>query len=107
MFSRDLKRVDALLAARAILAVMLLLSLLSGCFAFALASSAPLCRLACCAGRPPHAADSCLGGSCHAVIAGAKTKTRRALQQQSDRLCGLSGVASRRTGLLRMRNSSV
>jgi hypothetical protein len=54
-----------LFAARAILGAILLLGLLSGSLPFASVSSAPVCKLACCVGRPPHAAGSCMSGSCH------------------------------------------
>jgi hypothetical protein len=83
-------------AARAILAVMILFALLSTTFAFALAASTPPCALACCAGRPAHAADSCMSGACHAVINPARNKhhdNRSARPAES--LCGLSPVVSR------------
>lgn len=54
-----------LFAARAILGAILVLGLLSGSLPFASVSSAPVCKLACCVGRPPHAAGSCMSGSCH------------------------------------------
>ena len=52
-------------AARAILGAILMLGLLSGSLPFASVSSAPLCKLACCVGKPAHAAGSCMRGSCH------------------------------------------
>jgi hypothetical protein len=54
------------MAARALLAAMLLLSLVAGSIVFPAAASGPLCTLACCAGRAPHAAGSCMDGSCDA-----------------------------------------
>ena len=44
------------MAARAILAVTLLLTLVAGSIALPAAASGPMCTLTCCAGRAPHAA---------------------------------------------------
>ena len=52
-------------AARAILGAILMLGLLSGSLPFASVSSAPVCKLACCVGKPARAAGSCMSGSCH------------------------------------------
>jgi hypothetical protein len=51
-----------------------------------------MCTLECCAGRPPHAAGSCMDGSCNAVLSiRHKTlKGHRVTQNQSDQFCGLS-----------------
>jgi hypothetical protein len=47
-------------------ALALLLVLLSSNVPFASLASTPTCTLSCCAGMLPHAAGSCMGGSCHA-----------------------------------------
>jgi hypothetical protein len=54
--------------ARAVLAVALLLTLVAGSIALPAAARGPLCTLACCAGRVPHAAGSCMHGSCQAGV---------------------------------------
>jgi hypothetical protein len=57
-----------LLAARIVAAVMLVLALVSGIAPFGASSSASLCAMACCAGKPPHEAGACAGVSCHAHL---------------------------------------
>ena len=57
------------MAARAFLGVTLLLTLVAGSIAWPAAASGPLCTLACCAGRAPHAAGSCMHGSCGSGLA--------------------------------------
>jgi len=59
----------AIVAARALLAVTLLLALVAGSIALPTAASGPLCTLMCCAGSAPHAAGSCMHGSCEAGTA--------------------------------------
>lgn len=56
------------IAARASLAVVLLLTLVAGSIALPAAASGPMCTLSCCVGRAPHAAGSCMGGSCDAGV---------------------------------------
>ena len=56
------------MAARALLAVTLLLLLVAGSITWPAAASGPLCTLACCAGKTPHAAGSCMQGSCQSGI---------------------------------------
>jgi hypothetical protein len=56
----------AIITARIILAVAMLLTLVAGSIVLPAVASGPLCALACCAGRAPHAAGSCLHGSCQA-----------------------------------------
>jgi len=53
-----------MMSAKAILAVTLLLTLVAGSIAWPAAASGPLCTLSCCAARAPHAAGSCMAGSC-------------------------------------------
>lgn len=54
----------AQLLARVVLAVALLLTLVAGNLVMPAAATGSLCTLACCAGRAPHAAGSCMQGSC-------------------------------------------
>ena len=56
------------MAARAILAATMLLTLVAGSIPWPAAASGPLCTLACCAGRAPHAAGSCMHRSCQAGV---------------------------------------
>ena len=61
-------------------------------------ASGPMCTLACCAGRAPHAAGSCMNGSCHA---NALTRSKSAhihrelLASHSERMCGLPRLTMR------------
>ncbi len=78
--------------ARVILGSSLLLSILWANVPSALVASGPMCNLACCAGRAPHAAGSCMNGSCHAFLT-AQTKAHihhEAPIEQGEQLCGLS-----------------
>ena len=98
--------------ARAVLATLILGSLLTATIPFAAASSGAMCALACCAGRPPHAAGSCMNGSCQAVIPIRSTTARHGVSTEggSDRvthhihtptveeLCGLSPASRRAIG---------
>jgi len=77
-------------AARLGLAVLLLIGFLSSLAPLAPASASSLCTLECCAGRAPHAAGSCMNGSCQAVLSTHKTETHRVAEAHSDRLCGLN-----------------
>lgn len=52
-----------MIAARTMLAVMLLLTLVAGGIVWPAAASGSLCAMACCVGHPPHAAGSCRHGS--------------------------------------------
>lgn len=85
---------------RLLLGSALLLSILSANIPSAVVAKGPLCNLACCAGRAPHAAGSCMNGSCHAVLGGRQKAThihRESSATQVEQLCGLpqrSGRAS-------------
>jgi hypothetical protein len=84
--------------ARVILGATLLLSILWANIPTAALASGPMCHLACCAGRAPHAAGSCMNGSCHAVLKGRTTTSNIHLQlpaQESEQLCGLPPRATR------------
>jgi hypothetical protein len=83
---------------RVILGSTLLLSILCASIPASVPASGQLCTLACCAGRAPHAADSCMNGSCHAFLM-SRLKTTHIQRQlpvrQSEQLCGIR----RRTAL--------
>ncbi|HMF56348.1 MAG TPA: hypothetical protein VK619_08385 [Pyrinomonadaceae bacterium] len=73
--------------ARACVAVMLMLGVLSGVApSDALSSSAPVCKMACCAGRLAHPAGSCMGGACHASF----SARRKRVRPKQEVLCGAS-----------------
>jgi len=81
-----------MLVARTILAALLLLTLLSASLPLTTIASGPTCKLACCAGRAPHAAGSCMNGSCHAFLMGRAKTSKIHLQfpvHESEQLCGL------------------
>lgn len=59
--------------ARLGLVAMVGVSVLSGAIPIASASSSHLCAMACCAGKAPHEAGSCMGGACHAKVVARKT----------------------------------
>ncbi len=87
-------RINGFRLARVILGAALLLSILLINIPFAVFAEGPTCNLACCAGRPPHAAGSCMDGSCHASL-GKRAKTRHAHVEahlQGEQLCGLSQI---------------
>jgi hypothetical protein len=78
--------------ARVILGATLLLSILWANIPTASLASGPMCHLACCAGRAPHAAGSCMNGSCHAFLKSRVKTSRIHLQlpfHESEQLCGL------------------
>ena len=55
-------------------------------------ASGPMCHLACCSSRAPHAAGSCVNGSCHAFLMGRPKTSKIHLQlpvHESEQLCGL------------------
>jgi hypothetical protein len=81
--------------ARVILGAMLLLAILSANIPSSVLASGPMCTLACCAGRAPHAAGSCMNGSCHAFLAGHNQKLHvhhETRIEHVEQLCGLSRV---------------
>ena len=85
---------------RVILGAVLLLGILWSNIPSSAITTGPMCTLACCAGRAPHAAGSCMNGSCHAFLKG-RVKTshihRQLPVQQSKQLCGLSKRLARTT----------
>jgi hypothetical protein len=79
-------------ACRLLLGPALLFSISCANFPVAALADGPSCELECCAGRAPHAAGSCMGGSCHAFRT-SQTKNFHQHEQaveQPDELCGLS-----------------
>ena len=56
------------IAARTILAATLLLTLVAATIVWPAAASGPLCAMACCAGKAPHAAGSCMHGACETGV---------------------------------------
>jgi hypothetical protein len=83
------------ITARLGLAVVLSIGFLSSIAPLAPVSAGSMCTLECCAGRAPHAAGSCMNGSCHAVLSTHKTaKARRVTQIHSDEFCGLERMVA-------------
>lgn len=62
-----------MIAARAMLAVMLLLMLVAGSIVWPASAKGSLCAMACCVGKAPHAAGSCMHGSCETGITANKS----------------------------------
>jgi len=89
-------------AARVLLGSTLLLSILWANIPSAAVASGPMCTLACCAGRAPHAAGSCMNGSCHAFLAGHNQTPHihNTPIQPAEPLCGLSPVRKNASRLL-------
>jgi hypothetical protein len=84
--------------ARVIPGAVLQLAILWGSIPAAAVATGPMCALACCAGRAPHAAGSCMNGSCHAALMAHRkaTHTHRELPApQSEQLCGLKRSTAR------------
>ena len=91
MDRRRSRQIRIVRAARLGLAVLLLIGFLSSIAPLALVSAGSVCTLECCVGRAPHAAGSCMSGSCPAVLSNHKTGTApRVTQAQGDKLCGLN-----------------
>jgi hypothetical protein len=82
----------AISVARIILGATILLSILWANIPTASLASDPMCHLACCAGRAPHAAGSCMNGSCHAFLVSRSNSSKIQVHSpvhQSEQLCGL------------------
>jgi hypothetical protein len=78
--------------AKLALAVMLTVGFLSSIAPLVPVSAGSMCRLDCCAGRAPHAAGSCMNGTCEASLRthqGA-AKSDHASLAHGDQLCGLN-----------------
>jgi hypothetical protein len=77
---------------------MLLLAILWGDIPSSAVATGPRCTLACCAGRAPHAAGSCMNGSCHAGLMAHRKATdihHEPPAQQSERFCGFPRSTAR------------
>jgi hypothetical protein len=77
--------------ARVTLAMALLAALLACIFPLEAVATGQTCALACCAGRAPHAAGSCMNGSCHAVLS--KTSAHSHSPQRKQVVAQLCGAA--------------
>ena len=77
--------------ARPVFALMLLIACLSTSVPLIASASGSMCELACCAGRAPHAAGSCMNGSCHAVLPSHSKASHRGrrIASRPEHLCGV------------------
>jgi hypothetical protein len=91
MSLRISKRLGAV--ARIALAVALAAAFICAAMPLASVSAGNTCRLECCAARAPHAAGSCMNGSCHAAIQVHKSKLRRSkAYAPAEEFCGLRNI---------------
>lgn len=98
VFNRCLLRCGNVRIARIVLPLTLLLSLLASTFPLSTIASGPMCTLACCAGRPPHPAGSCMNGSFHANLRTHPKTTHihgQQTTQEAEQVCGLPQRTSR------------
>jgi hypothetical protein len=80
--------------AAATLASVLLAGLLASLFPLETLATGQMCNLACCAGRAPHAAGSCMDGSCYAALKKHSTQNHSFQRRQvAEQFCGLSRFA--------------
>ena len=73
---------SAMIAARAMLAVTLLLVLVAGSIVWPASASGSLCTMACCVGHAPHAAGSCVHGSGETEVNGHAQHSHHHQEQQ-------------------------
>jgi hypothetical protein len=84
--------------ARILVTAALLAAFLGSSFPLTTIASGPMCTLACCAGRAPHAAGSCMNGSCHANLRTRSNSAhihRELLTPDSEQMCGLQRLTMR------------
>jgi hypothetical protein len=82
--------------ARTALAAVLLTGLCSAILPLGALAIGQTCNLACCAGRAPHAAGSCMDGSCHVSLKKASKQNHSSQRKQvGEQLCGVTRVARR------------
>jgi hypothetical protein len=75
------------------LAALVLSSFLLASFPISTRASGPLCKLACCSGRAPHAAGSCMSGSCHSGLNLSKPSSHSHHKlPASEPICGVTQV---------------
>jgi hypothetical protein len=75
------------------LALLLVAGFLSTIVPLASVSAGNICTLACCAGRMPHAAGSCMNGSCHAAI---KLHRKTIQRPTAETFCGFEPMRAQR-----------
>ena len=89
---------------RAIASTVMMLSLVASSTPISALSLSPthVCTLACCAGRPPHEAGSCLHGACavHLPI------SHRSVKAESEPLCGIHTLMARQGNAERILRTS-
>jgi hypothetical protein len=76
------------------IALLLAAGFFSSVVPIASVSAGNICTLTCCAGRAPHAAGSCLNGTCHAAIR-LRKRTNRFATEPTEKLCGLKSFKAR------------
>ncbi|HXT63231.1 MAG TPA: hypothetical protein VN696_09365 [Pyrinomonadaceae bacterium] len=98
---------------RVSLAIAMLAALLASIAPLETFASGPMCNLACCAGRAPHAAGSCMDGSCLAAIGKRANHNHHFQREVKEHLCGSSlqmrrrlSSGSRHESLIRTANQS-
>jgi hypothetical protein len=109
--SLALRNVQKLIPSLRTLRVVLVAAVLSGCLLSSIpvgsVASGPMCALACCAGRAPHAAGSCMHGECHVDLKSGHNSHQdshkhhvKPVASSSEPLCGLSRIlATSRRGV--------
>jgi hypothetical protein len=105
MDRRHSRRFKTVNTAELALAVMLVVAFFSSIAPLALVSAGSMCALECCAGRTPHAAGSCMNGSCHAVLVKSHktTKGHQVKLNQGEQLCGVNRtVATKNVARMRV-----
>jgi hypothetical protein len=87
-------RIKVVRLAKLIVGSLLLWSVLAANIPFSASAADQMCTLACCAGMAPHAAGSCMDGSCHAFLGPKSHKIHLQVEafQPSEELCGLSQI---------------
>jgi hypothetical protein len=77
-----------------LLASVLLAGLLASIFPLETLATGRTCSLACCAGRTPHAAGSCMDGACHAALKKHSSQIHSSHPKEiTEQLCGLARFA--------------
>jgi hypothetical protein len=76
-----------------LLALLLIAGFISAVAPIASVFAGNTCALACCAGRAPHAAGSCMDGTCHAAVR-VRNKTSRFSSEPTtiEKLCGVKSL---------------
>ena len=92
--------------ARAVFAAILLAGLAANVLPLETVAAGPACTLSCCAGRAPHAAGSCMNGSCRAGLRKASRQTLHSQNEGGEQLCGLSFSTRRLLPLVRTKESA-